>query len=755
MKKTIICLHQLLAKQRYWLTLLLVWLWAQQALYAQVSQDTFWNEALERIAKPNSKPGWIYFKDSTFIDAATVFQVYKTAFRLKAADSLGLKKFKEDNLGYVHLYFDQYYNNIRIEGGEMIVHAKSEFSGEFSTPIAKTANGKLVIGLNLNTTPLVNSQEALNKVFDVFTSEFIEWTRDTSLFPRGKLVIQRIDLNKGFVPENMTLAWRFDLIASFESERFYVDAKTGAILNSIPIAINCDPATVTTTWYGNKVISVRQPAPGNFILQDDCAIDHAWQLHTFDGNDDANFIGGSTEFNSTDAAYNATFIERIGGTTHWGLHESLDYYETTFGRNGWNGLGANLNAYARAGYGNNAFWHGAGVMSFGNGASVSTDNDDINPLDVAGHELTHGVIESEANLIYSYESGALNESFADIFGEAIERSALGANNWLMGADIAGFGPIRSFINPNNFSHPDTYKGTNWWTSPGDAGGVHTNSSVQNRWFYLLANGGSGTNDFSETFSVSGIGFDKAAAIAYRNLTVYLTNGSQFLDAREGALNAAADLFGNCSDEQIQVGRAWYAVHVGNDHPDFNNQICGVISSGDYWGINSVLGGGTCNNDVIPTAGNINYAASREVTLLPGCTVTASAGNSFSAYVEPCAITIRNAFSQELPAKHGDFTFADVNQHPVESNASSIKMAIRPNPIQANATLAYKLESPTVLTIVLQDNVGRILRTIQQKQVVDAGTYTLDVDANDLPAGLFFISITTDTAIITQKMIVVK
>jgi len=208
------------------------------------------------------------------------------------------------------------------------------------------------------------------------------------------------------------------------------------------------------------------------------------------------------------------------------------------------------------------------------GGNTSSATDDWNTLDIVAHELTHGVTSTSAGLVYQSESGALNESFSDIFGAAVERyvelSAPGTYtlDWLMGEDRSG-GAIRSLSNPNLYNDPDTYNGTHYRATVGctpsssnDYCGVHTNSGVQNFWFYLLVSGGSGTNDNGQAYSVSGLGWTRASRIAYRNLTVYLTSSSTFNDARNGAIQAAADLYGNGSNEMTQVANAWHAVGVG-------------------------------------------------------------------------------------------------------------------------------------------------------------------------------------------------
>jgi Zn-dependent metalloprotease len=160
----------------------------------------------------------------------------------------------------------------------------------------------------------------------------------------------------------------------------------------------------------------------------------------------------------------------------------------------------------------------------------------LTSLDVVGHEIAHGLTEFSARLIYANESGALNESFSDIFGTALEFEARpNRANWTVGEDIGG--AFRSMINPKAYGNPDTYGGKYWVNQncipsrANDYCGVHSNSGVQNRWFYLVAQGDTGVNDQADSFQVSGIGMTKAAEISFRNLTVYLTPSSNHEDAR--------------------------------------------------------------------------------------------------------------------------------------------------------------------------------------------------------------------------------
>lgn len=268
---------------------------------------------------------------------------------------------------------------------------------------------------------------------------------------------------------------------------------------------------------------------------------------------------------------------------HWGMEKTYDFYLNVFSRNSFDGNGSIIKQYVNplimngtAGYPNNASAFNApyNIMAYGMGDG--TGYKPLVGLDVEGHEFTHMVINNNGNggLTYQAESGALNESFADIFGTCVEFYSNVNPDWLIGEDVMiGQAYMRSMSNPNGGQQPDTYQGQYWVntsnTSPqNDNGGVHTNSGVQNFWFYLLCQGGSGTNDLNNAYAVTGIGIAQARAIAYRNLTNYLTPSATFMDAYNGSLQAAQDLYGNPSTQYTAVRQAWYAVGIGNDPNNF-------------------------------------------------------------------------------------------------------------------------------------------------------------------------------------------
>jgi hypothetical protein len=204
----------------------------------------------------------------------------------------------------------------------------------------------------------------------------------------------------------------------------------------------------------------------------------------------------------------------------------------------------------------NAAWTGR-ILIFGDGSN----NNPLVELDVVSHELTHGVTQYEADLEYLYESGALNESFSDILSKAVEFTIFGDSaSWQLARHYRE-GGLRDMSNPNLKGQPDTYLGDMWYVGNEDQGGVHTNSGLQNYWFYLLCEGGDGVNDLGHSYSIEPIGMDAATDITYRNLTEYLISSSDYLDCRIGSLLATADLYGKNSSIYQEIDKAWDAVGV--------------------------------------------------------------------------------------------------------------------------------------------------------------------------------------------------
>ncbi|MFF4354885.1 M4 family metallopeptidase [Streptomyces sp. NPDC001530] len=253
----------------------------------------------------------------------------------------------------------------------------------------------------------------------------------------------------------------------------------------------------------------------------------------------------------------------------YGAQETWDFYKSTFGRSGIKNNG--VAAYSRVHYGNayvNAFWDDSCFcMTYGDGES---NTHPLTSLDVAGHEMSHGVTANTAGLDYSGESGGLNEATSDIFGTGVEFYANNSNDvgdYLIGEeiDINGDGsPLRYMDKPSKDGGSADY----WSSSVGNLD-VHYSSGVANHFFYLLSegsgsktiNGVSYNSPTSNGSTVTGIGRAKALQIWYKALTTYFTSTTNYKAARTGTLSAAAALYGSGSTEYNAVAAAWSAVNV--------------------------------------------------------------------------------------------------------------------------------------------------------------------------------------------------
>ncbi|MFI5990796.1 M4 family metallopeptidase [Streptomyces sp. NPDC051362] len=255
----------------------------------------------------------------------------------------------------------------------------------------------------------------------------------------------------------------------------------------------------------------------------------------------------------------------------YGTDETWDYYKNVHGRNGIAGDGKG--SYNRVHYGNNynnAFWDDSCFcMTYGDGDGTTFGP--LVALDVAGHEMSHGVTSKTAALTYSGESGGLNEATSDIFGTMVEwyaNNAADPGDYLIGEKIvrSGFGkPALRFMDKPS---KDGNSADCWSSSVGGLD-VHYSSGVANHFAYLLAEGSGartvgGVDYDSPTCNgstVSGIGHDKVGRIWYRALTVYMTSSTKYAGARTATLNAAKDLYGAGSTEYNAVAAAWSAVSV--------------------------------------------------------------------------------------------------------------------------------------------------------------------------------------------------
>ncbi len=475
-------------------------------------------------------------------------ELLKEVFRFNNGDEFRMSSTTQDDLGFTHDKLQQYYKGIPVEGAFVTTHSKQG--------TVRMISGECRQIVNLNVEPAITEAQAYTSALKQLGIRKL-MSAEPSI---GELVVAA-SIVENFAPH---LAYKFDIYGEEPLYRawVFVDAHTGDVfMENARIHEANVPATGTSLYNGTVSFTADQVSATSYRLRQTSS---GGGVQTFNLRNGTNY-STATDFTSTTSSFTA---DGTAVQAHWGAEKTHSYYFVKHGRNSYNNAGGVLKSYVH--YSRNyvnAFWDGT-RMTYGDGNG--TNYGPLVSMDITGHEITHGVTEYSANLVYQKESGALNESFSDIFGEMIEYYATGNNDWQMGTDIGigGSGAIRSMNNPNAFTDPDTYGGSYWInpnctpSSNNDYCGVHTNSGVQNKWFYILAIGENGTNDLANAYSVTGVGRDKAAAITYRSLTTYLTTTSTFASARAGSIQAATDLYGANSVEVIAVTNAWYAVGVG-------------------------------------------------------------------------------------------------------------------------------------------------------------------------------------------------
>ena len=494
-----------------------------------------------------------------------------------------------DEIGMTHHRFQMHHDGVPVSAAELIIHEQNGF--------VKSFNGRWVENLEVAGSVALSKSEAIDLALAATPADQYIWDNpsaeslhkhahhdhEATFFPDPELVYYNPSYNQD--REAYKLAYSMIITADepIFRKQVVIDASTGAVLHQFDVMCTTNvPATAETKYHGTVTIMTDSIAPDSFILRETT---RGYGIETYNDNNpngDVIITGNGTEvnaaiFSDSDNYWNTvnTAQDEVANDAHYSAQVTFDLFDQEFNYVGIDGDSMALINIVHVGNGMvNAFWNGSWA-SYGDGSGTWSP---LTSLDVVGHEFTHGITGNTAGLIYMNESGALNESFSDIFGTMVEfRGDPNTADYLIGEDFDGASDgFRNMLDPNADDNPDTYRGDYWEFGAFDNGGVHINSGVQNYWFYLLSEGGSGTNDDNFNYNVMPLGQDTAGLIAFRNLRYYLTQSSQFIDARRGSVLAAEDLFGECSFQSEQTKNAWRAVGVGNLTDDNDFEMLRII-----------------------------------------------------------------------------------------------------------------------------------------------------------------------------------
>ncbi|WP_053711037.1 M4 family metallopeptidase [Streptomyces sp. NRRL B-3648] len=473
---------------------------------------------------------------------------------LGAQEKLVVKDVVKDNDGTLHTRYERTYAGLPVLGGDLVVHTPpaSLAKGTVST----TFNNKRTIKVRSTTATVSKAAAATQALKAAKTLHAEKATTDSA----RKVIWAGTGTPK--------LAWE-TVIGGFQDDgtpsklHVVTDATTGKELHRFQAV----DTGIGNTRYSGQVTLTTTQSGSTYTLNDGARGGHkTYNLNHGTSGTGTLFSQSSDTWGDGTNSNAAT----AGADAHYGAAMTWDFYKNTFGRSGIRNDG--VAAYSRVHYGNayvNAFWDDTCFcMTYGDG---SGNNDPLTSLDVAGHEMSHGVTSNTAGLEYSGESGGLNEATSDIFGTGVEfyaNNSTDVGDYLIGEkiDINGDGtPLRYMDKPSK----DGGSADSWYSGVGNLD-VHYSSGPANHMFYLLSEG-SGTkvingvtynSPTSDGVAVTGIGRDAALKIWYKALTSYMTSSTNYAGARTAALNAAAALYGTNSTQYAGVGNAFAGINVG-------------------------------------------------------------------------------------------------------------------------------------------------------------------------------------------------
>lgn len=436
---------------------------------------------------------------------------------------------KKDDLGYTQVKVAQSINSIPIRGSEIILHLDKDGSiKNIIGSVNKNYNQTKMARENaLSITP----EEAINIAKKQFNYNNLNNTPEAN---------QQIIIKDGspILVYSVNIYYTDPEIGNWD---VLLDASNGSIIKKVN-NIRYDGAakgTGTAVDKSTKDLNLNKSRTSYQMI--DTTKPMSGQIKTYTANN-RKVQPGTIVSNNTNKFDTENFKASV--SAHYYAGVVYDFYKNLFNRNSIDGNGMSIISTTHYGRNyDNAFWDGYQmVYGDGDGRDFTYFSGD---LDVVAHELTHGVTTNSANLDYSDQSGALNESFSDIFGVLIQSYdncnvrnggtwKFDSKDWIVGDGIClptgSYTALRSLADPKIYGQPDNMN--DYVNTSNDNGGVHTNSGIPNKAAFLIA---------------KNIGCEKTARIYYRALTEYLTNNSDFLATRNALISSASDLKYSSSD----------------------------------------------------------------------------------------------------------------------------------------------------------------------------------------------------------------
>ena len=489
---------------------------------------------------------------------------------LKNNDKVKFTKIRsyEDNFNYTHFVYQAYYDNVEIYNMVYSIHVRDN--------CIITANGSISKIEIQNTSTKISELQALT-----YASLFHKnLTKNNVNFEAvyKNLVFIKSEADTKFYSLAYKILIEDNIISN--SCFLYVDAHNGSIIYQTPLMCsvhknNLPPPNAlgsSQTKYSGTQSITTDVFNGGYRLRE---VRSGVNVITKNANNVENgevILNTSTDFFDNNNTWLASVqnIDQPATDAHWAIEKILDYWRLERGRNSYDNQGAVVNTYVHFGsQANEAYWTGTSVKPFnsillGDGYGIFSP---LTSLDVCAHEFAHGVSKNTSGFLVDIsENAVLNEGFSDIWAATIEAwAAPNKQKWLIGEEVTLIAPyfLRSMSNPpsstlfGQATVTDTYKDAVW----NSTNVIHYKSGVINKWYYLLCEGGTGTNGIGLQYNVNGIGMEKGATIA--NMTMLnLNSTSNINQARNRSIDKTREFYGIGSCEEIAVTNAWSAVNVG-------------------------------------------------------------------------------------------------------------------------------------------------------------------------------------------------
>ncbi|WP_327708759.1 M4 family metallopeptidase [Streptomyces sp. NBC_00464] len=501
--------------------------------------------ALAKQLSPSQRAELI--REATASSAATAKQL-----GLGSQEKLVVRDVIQDNDGTTHTRYERTFGGLPVLGGDLVVQETKAGATESVTKASKTTSAQLkAVDTTADVAPATAEKQALGLAKADGSSR-------TAADKAPRKVVWMASGTPQLAYETVVGGLQED--GTPNALHVITDATSGAKLYEWQAIEN----GVGNTEYSGQVTL---GTSGSYNLTDTARGNHK----TYNLNHGTS--GTGTLFSGTDDVWGnglASNAETAAADAHYGAAETWDYYKNVHGRTGIRGDG--VGAYSRVHYGNNyvnAFWDDSCFcMTYGDGSGNASP---LTSLDVAAHEMSHGVTSNTAGLVYSGESGGLNEATSDIFATAVEfyaNNSSDVGDYLIGEkiDINGDGtPLRYQDKPSK----DGASKDAWYSGIGNVD-VHYSSGPANHFFYLLSegsgaktiNGVSYNSPTSDGLPVTGIGRAKAEQIWFKALSTKFTSTTNYAAARTGTLAVAGELYGTTSAEYTAVANAWAGINVG-------------------------------------------------------------------------------------------------------------------------------------------------------------------------------------------------